>query len=204
MAVLVKICGVTTPADARMVAAAGADMIGLNFYPQSKRFVDLAAAVEISEQIPDDVWRVGVFVNSDRMEVEEARLAARLHAVQFHGDEPPEMLLGWPCPVIRAIRVYDEGSIAAAVDSEGPDYYLCEGGADGGFGGAGVGFDWNLARQVPARQLIVAGGLNPGNVAQAVQATRPFAVDVASGVESSPGCKDQEATLEFIQNAKSA
>jgi phosphoribosylanthranilate isomerase len=67
-----------------------------------------------------------------------------------------------------------------------------------------VGFDWNLARRVPAGQLIVAGGLNPGNVAQAVQATRPFAVDVASGVESSPGCKDQEATLEFIQNAKSA
>ena len=138
------------------------------------------------------------------MEVEEARLAARLHAIQFHGDEPAEMFLGWPCPVIRAIRVYDEANVAVALDSEKSDYYLCEGGANGEFGGAGVGFDWNLTRPVPRGQLIVAGGLNPGNVAQAVRATRPFAVDVASGVESSPGCKDQKATLEFVQNAKSA
>ena len=187
-----------------MVVAAGADMIGLNFYHRSKRFVDLAAAVEISEQIPEDVWRVGVFVNADRLEVEEARLAARLHAVQFHGDEPPEMLLGWPCPVIRAVHVHDQGSVTAALDSTGPDYYLCEGGANGEYGGAGVGFDWALARSVPAGKLIVAGGLNPGNVLQAVRATRPFAVDTASGVESSPGRKDPKATMEFIQNAKSA
>ena len=204
MATLVKICGITTPDDAAMVVAAGADMVGLNFYHRSKRFVDLAAAVEISEQVPDDVWRVGVFVNSDRLEVEEARLAARLHAVQFHGDEPPEMLLGWSCPVIRAVHVHDEKSVQAALDSGGPDYYLCEGGANGEYGGAGVGFDWALAGKVPAGKLIVAGGLNPGNVAQAIQATRPFAVDAASGVESSPGRKDQKATEEFIRNAKSA
>ena len=187
-----------------MAVAAGADMVGLNFYHRSKRFVDLATAIEISEQIPDDVWRVGVFVNSDRLEVEEARLAARLHAVQFHGDEPPEMLGGWPCPVIRAVHVHDELSIQTALDAGGPDYYLCEGGANGEYGGAGVGFDWALAGNIPAGKLILAGGLNPGNVAQAIRETRPFAVDAASGVESSPGRKDQKATLEFIQNAKSA
>jgi len=204
MATLVKICGVTTPEDARMATSAGADMIGLNFFPGSKRFIDLSAASTIAEGIPADVWRVGVFVNPRREDVEAARLAAGLNALQFHGDEVPELLLGWSCPVIRVIRVYDEGTVAAALEATSADYYLCEGTAGGGFGGAGVGFSWDLANEVPAGKLMVAGGLHAGNVAEAVRITRPFAVDVASGVEMSPGKKDPKKTVEFIQNAKSA
>lgn len=204
MSVRVKICGITSSVDAEMAVEAGADMIGLNFFPESSRFVDLEEAVQIVGVIPPEVCRVGVFVDAPRHYVEEVRAAAELGALQFHGNESDELVSGWPCKVIRAFRIEQESDVQAALDSIGQDYYHFEGDAGGGYGGAGVGFDWQVAREVPRDRLIVAGGLTPANVADAVRVLRPFAVDVASGVESAPGVKDARATMEFIQNAKTA
>lgn len=204
MSVRVKICGVTRRADVKMAVAAGADMIGLNFYPKSKRYVAPAAAEDLAAEIPQGVWRVGVFVNAAREKIEELRRLHALDAIQFHGDEAPEALLGWPCPVIRAVRVREAADVGGALASSAADYYLLEGDAGAAFGGVGAGFDWAYAGAVPAEQMIVAGGLRPGTVGEAVRRLRPFAVDVASGVESEPGIKDAVATAEFIENAKSA
>lgn len=204
MSVRVKICGVTRPEDARAAASLGADMIGLNFWPESRRFVDAAAARAVAAAVPESVWRVGVFVNASRAEIEELRDAVGLTAVQLHGDEPPELVDGWPCPVIRALRLTGSDDVARMLGGSEPDFVLCEGRAGGGYGGAGETFDWSWASAVPSDRLIVAGGLEPGNVGAAVRTLRPFAVDVASGVESSPGIKDAAKMRELIQNAKSA
>ncbi|MFP6662680.1 MAG: phosphoribosylanthranilate isomerase [Deltaproteobacteria bacterium] len=193
----------TRAADATMAVAAGADMIGLNFSPSSRRFVSTERALVVAAAVPSPVWKVGVFVNSSRAEVEEIRHRVGLDALQFHGDEPAEMLAGWPCPVIRAFRIASAADASAALDSSSPAYYLLEGDAGADYGGVGAGFKWAWAREIPASRLIVAGGLKPENVADAVRSLRPFGVDVASGVESEPGIKDAAATAEFIQNAKS-
>jgi phosphoribosylanthranilate isomerase len=147
---------------------------------------------------------VGVFVNASREEIEEIRSALGLAAIQLHGDEPASLLDGWPCPVIRALRLASREDAARAIAEEHPDYFLCEGRAADAYGGRGETFDWNWARLVPAGRLIVAGGLTPENVAEAVHQLRPFAVDVASGVESSPGIKDVDRMRELIRNAKAA
>lgn len=204
MSVRVKICGVTSAADAAMVVAAGADMIGLNFFARSKRFLSAKAAREVVAEIPPEVMRVGVFVNSSRSEIEEIRQALDLAMIQLHGDESPELLRGWPCPVVRAVRVGAAEDVTAALASSQADYYLLDGPAGAAYGGAGVGFEWDHARSVPRERCIVAGGLRPETVGAAVRELSPFAVDVASGVESSPGIKDAVATAEFVENAKSA
>ena len=179
-------------------------MIGLNFYSESKRFVERAVAAELAAAIPSPVWRVGVFVNASRAEIEEVRSALGLSAIQLHGDEPPEMLHGWPCPVLRAVRLSTRADVDAALADPPPDYILCEGRAGGGYGGAGETFEWAWARPLPADRLIVSGGLDPSNVAEAVRTLRPYAVDVASGVEATAGIKDAQKMRELIENAKSA
>lgn len=204
MSVRVKICGVTRVEDVAAAVEAGADMVGLNFYPKSRRYVSTEAARPLARAVPAGVWRVGVFVNADRDEIEHVREALDLTAVQLHGDEPPELLAGWPCPVIRAHRVVDPSDVDQALAGPQPDYILCEGKAGGGYGGAGETFDWTWARPLPSDRLFVAGGLEPGNVADAVRTLRPFAVDVASGVESTAGIKDSTKMRELIQNAKAA
>ncbi len=204
MSVRVKICGVTRPQDAEAAVRLGADMVGLNFYRNSARYVGSRVARELARAIPDPVWRVGVFVNATRQEIEELRAAVGLTAIQLHGDEPPEMIRNWPCPVIRAVRLKGPADVDQVLAGEDPDYVLCEGQAGGGYGGGGETFDWSWASGVPVGRLIVAGGLEPGNVAEAVRTLRPFAVDVASGVESSAGFKDVTKMRELIQNAKAA
>jgi phosphoribosylanthranilate isomerase len=202
--VRVKICGVKSPADARAAVEAGADLIGLNFYPPSPRAVDAESAAAIVAGLPERVWRVGVFVNASRSEM--ASLVARLglSAIQLHGDEPEELERGWNVKVIRAVRLTSELCLARAASRFAPDYFLCEGSACGGYGGAGIGFDWRWARGVDAARLIVAGGLTAENVAEAVRVVRPFAVDVATGVERAPGVKDPARMAEFVANAKAA
>lgn len=206
MSIRVKICGVTSAADAALAVQCGADLVGLNFYPPSPRCVSLPTAREIRAAIPAGVWCVGVFVNAARAQILSCVEQLDLHAIQFHGDEEGVDLQGWPCATIKAVRV--------AADHPLPDwerfptdYLLLDTYKTGRYGGTGATFTWERAASLPApcvQRLILAGGLNPENVAAAVRAVRPWAVDVASGVESVPGRKDSEKVRAFITNAKIA
>lgn len=206
MSVRVKICGVTRQEDAQVAWAAGADALGLNFYPRSPRYVEPATAAALARTRPALGALVGVFVN-ESPEVIRARVReCGLTAVQLHGDEPPEACAGFGVPVIKALRVRGPEDVARARSyvGAGDVATLLLDGAAPGYGGGGVTFDWSLvARLVDVGvPVLVAGGLTPGNVAEAVRATRPYGVDVASGVEASPGIKDLEAVRAFIRAAK--
>lgn len=201
--VRVKICGVTRLEDALAAVRLGADAIGLNFWPRSKRFIAPEAAREIVRRLPPLISTVGVFVDPTREEVLRAVEASGVGVVQLHGDEPPALCAALPFPVVKAIRVRDAASLAA-LDTYPAAGFLLDS-ATPGYGGSGQAFDWSLAAAAAAaRPVILAGGLEPGNVAEAVRVVRPFAVDVASGVEASPGVKDLERMRRFIEAAKEA
>lgn len=202
--VRVKICGVTTVEDARAAVDAGADMIGLNFYAGSKRCVSLERARAIVAVIPPHVCRVGVFVDAQRVEIERVRREIGLDAIQLHGNEDASLCRGFDVPVIRTVHLREAGDAARALAGFAADYVLCEGDAGTAYGGVGARFDWEWAHPVPREKLIVAGGLTPENVADAVRALRPFAVDVASGVESAPGVKDPARMAALVAHAKAA
>jgi phosphoribosylanthranilate isomerase len=201
--VRVKICGVTRLEDALAAARLGADAIGLNFWPRSKRFVPPAAAAEIVRRLPPHVAAFGVFVNPTREELLGAIAASGVGVAQLHGDEPPAFCLGLPVPVVKALRVREAQDLAALASYEVPAFLLDAPSA--GYGGSGATFDWALA-EAAARELpvLLAGGLEPANVAEAVRRVRPLGVDVASGVESSPGVKDVALLEQFIRRAKEA
>lgn len=196
----VKICGVTTAEDAAAAVAAGADAIGVIFAP-SKRQVSVAEAVTVLRKVPAGVARIGVFVDAQPQEVEAAIAACSLDAVEFSGDESPESCAGVSVPVIKTLHVGEGFDLRAAMPPyEGAVWaFLLDTAAAGARGGTGVAFDWTgvgvLPREMP---VFVAGGLNPDNVADAVRALRPYAVDVSSGVEESPGKKDHEKVRAFI------
>jgi phosphoribosylanthranilate isomerase len=201
--VKVKICGVTRVEDALAAAAAGAAAIGLNFHAGSARRVSVESAREIVAALPSSVCCVGVFVDEARSRIEEVSETVGLSALQLHGDEPPEACAGWPVKVIKAVRVRDSSSLAIIGDYP-VDFILLDAYVEGHTGGTGRRFEWELATAVDRSRLILAGGLTPENVAEAVRKVRPFAVDVASGVERAPGVKDGEALRRFIANAQTA
>lgn len=204
---LVKICGVTSLEDALASTEAGADALGFNFYPKSPRCVSTRAARDIVEKLPPGVLTVGVFVNAGEPE-DVARVASEvgLNAVQLHGDETRDYCsrLGG-VEVIKALRVgptfAPEDVAGFGVRSVLLDAYVA-----GEWGGTGHAFDWEVARRARemARRLYLAGGLNASNVAAAVRAVRPFAVDVCSGVEASPGRKDAALVRRFVEAVRSA
>jgi phosphoribosylanthranilate isomerase len=201
--VRVKICGVTRLEDALAAARLGADAVGFNFWPGSKRYLAPAAAGEIVRQLPAGVVPFGVFVDPSREEAEAALAASGVAVAQLHGDEPPALCAALPVPVVKALRVSDSNSLAALASYEVRAFLLDS--ASPGYGGSGVTFDWSLAAQVAqVLPVFLAGGLVPENVAAAVRTVRPLAVDVASGVEASPGVKDPTRMEAFIRNAKEA
>lgn len=201
--VRVKICGVTRLEDAMLAARLGADALGFNLWPGSKRHLDADAARAIVDRLPPFVTAVGVFVNQPRAEVLSLAARAGVAVAQLHGDEPPALCAALRVPVVKAIRVAGANDLAALASYEVRAFLLDS--ASAGYGGSGVAFDWSLAAEV-ARELpvLLAGGLRPENVAEAVRAVRPLAVDVASGVEQSPGVKDLGRMEAFIRNAKEA
>jgi len=204
MSVKVKICGVTNVADAMAAAEAGADMIGLNFYDQSPRYLTLAQAVEISRALPPFVLRVGVFVNPQEALVTRAIGECNLSLLQFHGDEPPELCTQFSLMSMKAIRVSDAESLKQ-LENYQTDAFLLDAHSKSGLGGTGETFNWDLAIEAQKfdKPIFLAGGLTPENVAEAVRKVRPFAVDVSSGVESAPGKKDHPKVQAFIAAAKS-
>jgi phosphoribosylanthranilate isomerase len=203
----VKICGITNLEDALHAVECGADMLGFNFYRGSKRYIEPAVAAEILNALGDAaVEKIGVFVNADAAEIAETARQVRLDGVQLHGDESPELADAVKASlpdvlVVKALRVGSGVAIRSAA-AYAVDHVLLDGDAGAMFGGAGQVFDWELAKGVEG--LILAGGLTPHNVAEAILALRPHAVDVASGVESSPGKKDPEKVAAFIKAAKEA
>ncbi len=203
MSVKVKICGVCRVEDARAAADAGADFLGLNFHPPSPRFVGVEQAEAIAAAVPG-VPLVGVFVDRPRAEVEALAARFGLAALQFHGDESPDYCAGWDRPVLKALRARPGEDLPALAARYHTDYLLLDAWVAGVPGGTGVALDPAAARGLPADRLFVAGGLVPERVADVVRALRPFAVDVASGVEREPGIKDHDKIEAFIRRAKAA
>jgi phosphoribosylanthranilate isomerase len=205
--VLVKICGVRRAEDVDAAVAAGADAVGFNFWPGSRRFVAPSEAAPLVRRLPPHVAAVGVMVNPTRAEIGEAVRASGVAAVQLHGDEPPDLCRDLPVPAVKALRVASSADLApaAAFAAAGVSTFLLDA-PSAGFGGAGATFDWSLARGavLAGLRIVLAGGLGPANVAAAVRAVWPWAVDVASGVESSPGVKHPLLVRAFVAAARTA
>jgi phosphoribosylanthranilate isomerase len=202
MTIRVKICGVTLPEDAEAAASMGADMIGLNFYPKSPRFLELARAREVRAAVSGRAALVGVFVNASRETVAEHLGELCLDMIQFHGDEPEEFLEGWPVPVIRALRLRPGEPLDTSASTRA-SYLLVDTFHPTLYGGTGRARSFSGLGGANLSRVIVSGGLTPENVAEAA-ALRPYAVDAASGVESAPGVKDHQKLRRFIENAKSS
>ncbi|KJH81615.1 phosphoribosylanthranilate isomerase [Stutzerimonas stutzeri] len=200
-----KICGITRIEDALVAAEAGADAIGLVFYAKSPRAVGIEQARAIIAALPPFVTTVGLFVNASRCELNEILDAVPLDMLQFHGDETPADCEGFHRPWYKALRVQPGEDIRAqAVRYAGASAILLDTFVAGVPGGTGEVFDWSLIPADLPKPLILAGGLSPQNVQQAVAGVRPFAVDVSGGVESSKGIKDVEKVREFIRLVRTA
>src|ERR1700722_13286120 len=205
----VKICGITNAEDARIACEAGADAIGLNFYPRSPRALSVQKAVELRPSIPSGVQVFGVFVNAEADEEMEIFRAVRLDALQLHGDESPTTVaeLARLAPVFKALRVGPDFSAATLENYPDVSGFLFDT-ADampGQYGGTGRLADWGVAQQAARRhRVILAGGLDSENVGAAILQVRPYGVDVASGVEASPGAKDHAQLREFVREARRA
>lgn len=200
----VKICGITRPGDGVAAAQAGADAIGLVFYPKSPRYLSTERAVEIRDALPPFVQTVALFVNADAAQVAQVLGRVKPSVLQFHGDETPEFCAQFGAPFVKACRIrpgvdvvqyLQPFSRAAAwlVDSFVPEY-----------GGVGESFDWSLVPRGLARPLILSGGLDQKNVARAIQAVHPWGVDVSSGVESAKGIKDAGKMAAFVAEVRNA
>lgn len=202
--VRVKICGITNANDALAAVRAGAHALGFVFHSPSPRFVTPEKAASIISSLPPFAVAVGVFVNRPREEVESIAVRSGIHVIQLHGNELPEDCIGYRRPVIKAFRVTREKPfpVFARYRVAG---VLVDSGTGSAWGGTGIPVDWNyladhlstLGQTVRSR-LVLAGGLNPENVEQAIRFVRPSAVDVSSGVEEEPGKKNEKLIKEFM------
>lgn len=201
----VKICGITSLEDALTAVEAGADALGFVFFKESPRHIFPEQASRIIEQLPPFVQLVGLFVNEQAATVNEVVDLCRLDLVQLHGDESDEFCQQIRRRVLKAFRVRsltcldpirDYPVAGYLLDTFSPSFY----------GGTGLSFNWEIAAEAVKRhqRIILAGGLTPDNVAEAIRQVRPYGVDVSSGVESAPGKKDHQKVREFIRTAKEA
>lgn len=200
-----KICGVTTLEDARWAVAQGADAIGVNFWPRSKRYLPPDSARLWLPDLAGPVLRVGVFVNASGDDIRRALLDGLIDAAQLHGDESPallESLLSEGLAAYKALGIRDHRSLDAAGTYPG-EVLLLDAYNPTEYGGTGRTMNWELGREAverwPGRRILLAGGLTPENVEAAIAQTHAFGVDVASGVESSPGVKDRDKVAAFLK-----
>jgi len=205
----VKICGITTPAAALVAARAGVDAIGLVFYASSPRAVSVDEAAEIVAALPPFVSSVGLFVNAEPTSVEKVLARVPLDILQFHGDETPQYCASFGIPWLKAIRVRPDTYIPRVMDDfRAARGILLDAWHDELYGGSGKTFDWELLRNAEpgtadgTSRLILAGGLKPDNVAEAIRRVRPWAVDVSSGVESAPGIKSEPLINAFMREVQ--
>ncbi len=201
MQVRVKICGITRPEDGVAAARLGADAIGLVFHTPSPRAVTIAQAREIAHHIPPFVTVVGLFVDAEPRLIRETLREVPLDMLQFHGDESPAACRGYGRPYIKALAMRDTMDVrSAAAQYHDAAGLLLDAWHEELRGGSGLCFDWERFPRELDRPLILAGGLNPENVMRAIEATRPWAVDVSSGVEREKGIKDPERMAALMRN----
>ena len=195
-------CGITNSEDALCAAGLGASALGFVFYEKSPRFISPEEAGEVIRQVPPFVTKVGVFVNAGADYLREAKDIAGFDVYQFHGDETPEFCAAFAGNYIKAVRVRNAESLSA-VELYGTDAFLFDAYSPDAYGGTGENFSWDLlsGRKLGNRFVILSGGLNPDNVRDAIRAAGPYAVDVSSGVESSPGIKDHLKLERFMEAA---
>ncbi len=199
----VKICGITRCEDAQLVVDAGVDAIGLVFYAKSPRFVNSEIAAEISQRIPAFVSRVALFKDADKQAVEAVLQAVEIDLIQFHGSESADFCQQFTLPYIKAIGMkgteHDAGFLRSSAENyDSAKALLLDGHAPGEAGGTGESFDWASIATVD-KAIVLAGGLTPENVQQAITLVQPYAVDVSSGVESTPGMKDKDKVAAFMK-----
>ena len=203
MTVRVKICGITSTEQALMVQQSGADALGLVIYQKSPRYVDIDQAATIRAAINDSVLAIALLVNPNEDLVNQVITQVEPDYIQFHGDETPEFCQQFNYPFIRAVRMRDGLDIdaeVAAYNAEGG--FLFDAWSDDLYGGTGHSFDWSRLPTTTDYKLILAGGLTPDNVAEAIAKTEPYMVDVSGGVEASPGIKDPIKVKAFVAQAK--
>jgi phosphoribosylanthranilate isomerase len=209
----IKICGIKTLIDALAAIEAGADYLGFNFYPKSVRFIEKSACAEITSVLKREhshIKLVGVFVNSSVDEVKDILETCSLDLAQLHGDETSEMVASFNGKAFKAIRLSSSESFAPSVfvresvtESVDSPAMLIDAAVKGVYGGSGVTADWTAAAELAKKYpLLLAGGLTPENVADAVRQVKPWGVDVASGVESAPGEKDAAKMSAFVKAVK--
>ncbi len=199
----IKICGLTNLDDARAALEAGADFLGFVLYPKSPRGITATQLARLADALPREARLIGVFVNEARKTIERIAGACRLHAVQIHGDEPSEAFAGLAWPVWRAVR-WQEAVWQPAPGAWNAERYVADAPSPH-YGGTGEQGDWGAAAALAREQrVMLAGGLTPDNVAEAIRAVRPLGVDVSSGVEQAPGRKDVRKVEEFVRRAREA
>lgn len=201
---LVKICGITNLQDALAAVEFGADALGFNFYAKSPRRVSPDKVVKILEDVPPSILKVGVFVNEPEGNVRDIASSLELDYLQFHGDETPSYCEQFATPYWKAFRLKDEKTIELMKKYK-CDYYLVDSFTTQVYGGSGVTGNWDLAREAKkVGKIILAGGLTPENVADAIRTVQPDGVDVASGVEEKPGRKDAARLERFMTAVREA
>ena len=200
----VKICGITNREDALWAVECGADALGFIFYKKSPRYINPENAKEIISILPPFISTVGVFVNEDYNDVRDVKLLTGLNTVQLHGDESPSYCNLIEGKLIKAIRIKNEKSIER-LKKYSVDAFLLDSFDTSSFGGSGLTFDWRLAEKAKQHgRIILAGGLTPDNVEEAINKVAPFGVDVSSGVESKPGIKNKKKVKDFILKVKAS
>ena len=205
-AIKVKICGITNAADAQTAVSAGADALGFIFYSKSPRFVEPKMAKHIISELPPFVLPIGVFVNEEQKTVREIMKDCGLAFAQLHGDEPPAYCESLERPILRGIRLRDRGSFLAMAEYRGRAGvrgFVVDAFSESDYGGSGKTADWDLAAEAAkSAPILLAGGLKPENVREAIQKVKPYGVDVSSGVEACPGKKDPAKIHAFVAAAK--
>lgn len=196
----IKVCGITRCEDALAAAEAGVDAIGLVFYPPSPRHLEIGQAAEIAACLPPFVTTVGLFVNADSETIAEVVDRVGIDLIQFHGNECPDYCAGHRRPWIRALRMKEDiDLVAEAARFDSARGLLLDAYRPGVPGGTGETFDWARIPRALAGRIVLAGGLSPDNVADAVARVHPWGVDVSGGVESAPGIKDRRLIARFVE-----
>jgi phosphoribosylanthranilate isomerase len=202
----IKICGITNPTDAEIAVAAGADALGFVMYGKSPRWVEPAVARSIIAGLPPFVLAVGVFVNEEAERVRALMDECGFALAQLHGDESALYCQNLGRPVLKALRLKDRETVLALAEFQGRANVrgiLIDAFSDQAYGGTGQTVDWTVAQEAArSTPVILAGGLSPGNIAEAIRMVRPYGVDVSSGVEKSPGKKDHHKLKAFIKAAR--